>query len=86
MAIKLIEFHIASINSIFKLNKFILSGSKVVRDVFFLQGERATGYGVALLLAMFSRLSENPLIRALSYSNDTNSQDRNNSSKKIRLS
>ncbi|RXG54598.1 Ras-related protein Rab-2 [Armadillidium vulgare] len=51
-------------------------------------GERATGYGVALLVAMFSRMSENSLIHSLCYfsKNESNSHDRNNSSKKIRLS
>lgn len=32
----------------------------------FLQGERATGYGVALLSAMFAEYSNNSIIRAMS--------------------
>lgn len=43
------------------------------------QGERATGFGVALLLALFGRASEDPLLNLVSPLDcDVDAQDSNN--------
>ncbi|XP_029849083.2 probable aminopeptidase NPEPL1 isoform X2 [Ixodes scapularis] len=48
-------------------------------------GERATGYGVALLLTLFGHCSKNPLLKELSSCCSINGTDVESATKKIRL-
>ena len=52
-----------------------------------MQGERATGYGVALLATLFGSMSENKLLNSIGPDTRTNGVDENtgNVPKKIRL-
>lgn len=70
-----------------KLNQPILYNLKC--ELFFLfQGERATGYGVALLLSLFGGASEDPLLNMVSplgCNGDSPPEDMERDSKRRRL-
>ena len=74
------------VNFIFHTNISVLQGSQINSICLFFQGERATGFGVGLLVALFGEHSHSSLLQSSSTYRMVDELQDKNGTKKIRLS